>query len=202
MAAGAVSPEGNQYGHGLKDLNTIKAFLTGSGIMALFDAPWMPIAMLILWYMHFYLFMVALAGAVLMLGLTALNEYFTRKPLEEANGASRVAGRHVEIALRNGEVVNAMGMLKGVARRWAGLNDMVIALQTKASNRAGMISGVTKFVRQAVQSLGLGVGAYIVLKEPANFTPGMMIAGTIVLGKALGPIEHLIASWKGFLEAG
>ena len=201
MAAGAVSPEGNQYGHGLKDLNTIKAFLTGSGIMALFDAPWMPIAMLILWYMHFYLFMVALAGAVLMLGLTALNEYFTRKPLEEANGASRVAGRHVEIALRNGEVVNAMGMLKGVARRWAGLNDMVIALQTKASNRAGMISGVTKFVRQAVQSLGLGVGAYIVLKEPANFTPGMMIAGTIVLGKALGPIEHLIASWKGFLEA-
>ncbi len=201
MAAGSTSPEGNQYGHGLKDLNTIKAFLTGSGIMALFDAPWMPIAMLILWYMHFYLFMVALAGAVLMLGLTALNEYFTRKPLEEANGASRVAGRHVEIALRNGEVVNAMGMLKGVARRWAGLNDMVIALQTKASNRAGMISGVTKFVRQAVQSLGLGVGAYIVLKEPANFTPGMMIAGTIVLGKALGPIEHLIASWKGFLEA-
>jgi PrtD family type I secretion system ABC transporter len=201
MAAGAVSPEGNQYAHGLKDLNTIKTFLTGSGIMAFFDAPWMPIAMLILWYMHFYLFLTALVGAVLMLGLTILNEYLTRKPLEEANGAGRAAGRHVEIALRNAEVVNAMGMLKGVARRWAGLNDLVIALQSKASNRAGLVSGVTKFVRQAIQSLGLGVGAYIVLKEPASFTPGMMIAGTIVLGKALGPIEHLIASWKGFLEA-
>jgi len=136
-----------------------------------------------------------------MVGLTILNEYLTRKPLEEANGAGRAAGRHVEIALRNAEVVNAMGMLKGVASRWAGLNDMVIALQSKASNRAGMVSGFTKFVRQAIQSLGLGVGAYIVLKEPATFTPGMMIAGTIVLGKALGPIEHLIASWKGFLEA-
>lgn len=201
MAEGATSPEGNQYSHGLKDLNAIKTFLTGSGIMALFDAPWMPIAMIILWYMHVYLFLNALIGAVLMIGLTILNEYLTRKPLEEANAAGRAAGRHVEIALRNAEVVNAMGMLHGVARRWAGLNDLVIALQSKASNRAGMVSGVTKFVRQAIQSLGLGVGAYIVLKEPANFTPGMMIAGTIVLGKALGPIEHLIGSWKGFLEA-
>ncbi|MDD2500278.1 MAG: type I secretion system permease/ATPase [Geobacter sp.] len=201
MAEGATSPEGNQYSHGLKDLNSIKTFMTGSGIMALFDAPWMPISMIILWYMHFYLFLTALVGGVLMIGLTILNEKLTRKPLEDANAAGRAAGRHVEIALRNAEVVNAMGMLRGVASRWAGLNDLVIALQSSASNRAGMISGVTKFVRQAIQSLGLGVGAYIVLKEPANFTPGMMIAGTIVLGKALGPIEHLIGSWKGFLDA-
>jgi len=200
MAEGATSPEGNQYSHGLKDLNAIKSFLTGTGILAMFDAPWMPIAMLILWYMHFYLFLVALVGALLMVALTILNEYLTRKPLEEANSAGRAAGRHVEIALRNAEVVNAMGMLKGVARRWAGLNDLVIALQSKASNRAGTVSGVTKFVRQAIQSLGLGVGAYIVLREP-TFTPGMMIAGTIVLGKALGPIELLIGGWKGFQEA-
>lgn len=200
MAAGATSPEGNQYATGLRDLQAIKTFLTGSGIMALFDAPWMPIAMIILWYMHFYLFLVALAGAVLMVGLTILNELLTRKPLEDANAAGRMAGKHVEIALRNAEVVNAMGMLRGVAGRWSGLNDRVIALQSKASRRAGNISGVTKFVRQAIQSLGLGVGALIVLREP-TFTPGMMIAGTIVLGKALGPIELLIASWKGFLEA-
>ncbi len=201
MAEGATSPEGNQYSYALKDLNSIKTFLTGSGIMAFFDAPWMPIAMIILWYMHFYLFLTALIGASLMFALTILNEYMTRKPLEEANAAGRAASGHVEVALRNSEVVNAMGMLNGVAKRWADLNDLVIALQSKASNRAGMVSGVTKFVRQAIQSLGLGVGAYIVLKEPATFTPGMMIAGTIVLGKALGPIEHLIASWKGFLEA-
>lgn len=201
MTAGAVSPEGNQYSHGLRDLNSMKSFLTGPGILAMFDAPWMPIAMIILWYMHFYLFIVAVIGAALMLGLTILNEFLTRKPLADANNASRAAGRHVELALRNSEVVNAMGMLGGVSRRWAKLNDAVIALQSKASQRAGSVSGVTKFVRQAVQSLALGVGAYIVIKEPGYFTPGMMIAGTIVLGRALGPIELLIGGWKGFQEA-
>ncbi|MDD2734500.1 MAG: type I secretion system permease/ATPase [Desulfuromonadaceae bacterium] len=200
MAEGATSPEGNQYSHGLRDLNSLKSFLTGPGILALFDAPWMPIAMIILWYMNIYLFLVALAGAVLMLCLTIANEFLTRKPLTDASGASQAAGRHVELALRNAEVVNAMGMLKGVTARWSGLNDRVLALQSKASKRAGNISGVTKFVRQAIQSLGLGAGAYVVLNDP-TFTPGMMIAGTIVLGKALGPIELLIGGWKGFLEA-
>lgn len=200
MAEGATSPEGNRYSHGIKDLAAIKTFLTGPGIMALFDAPWMPIAMLILWYMNIYFFAVAVMGAVLMITLTVINELATRNPLTEASAAGRVAGRHVEVALRNAEVVNAMGMLAGVTRRWAGLNDRMIALQSKASRRAGTISGVTKFVRQAIQSLGLGAGAYVVLHDP-TFTPGMMIAGTIVLGKALGPIEQLIAGWKGFLEA-
>ena len=200
MTEGAVSPDGNPYAHGLKDLNTIKSFLTGSGILALFDAPWMPISMIILWYMHFYLFLVALVGAVLMVGLMALNEYLTRVPLKDANNISRVAGQHVEISLRNAEVINAMGMQKAVATRWAGLNDRVIALQSMASRRAGTVSGATKFVRQAIQSLGLGVGAYIIINE-TGFTPGMMIAGTIVLGKALGPVELLNASWKNFQEA-
>ena len=200
MAEGATSPEGNRYSYGIKDLAAIKTFLTGPGILALFDAPWMPIAMIILWYMNIYLFLVAVAGAVLMVALTVINELSTRRPLQEASGAGRIAGRHVEVALRNAEVVNAMGMLKGVTSRWAGLNDAMIALQSKASKRAGSVSGVTKFVRQAVQSIGLGTGAYVVLHDP-TFTPGMMIAGTIVLGKALGPIEQLIAGWKGFLEA-
>jgi len=200
MAEGATSPEGNRYSYGIKDLASLKGFLTGPGMLALFDAPWMPIAMVILWYMNYYLFLVALVGAVLMIVLTVTNELLTRKPLQEANGASRVAGRHVEIALRNAEVVNAMGMLKGVTSRWAGLNNQMIALQSTASQRAGTVSGMTKFVRQTIQSIGLGVGAYVVLQDP-TFTPGMMIAGTIVLGKALGPIEQLIAGWKGFLEA-
>lgn len=200
MAEGATSPEGNKYSTGLKDLSSIKAFLTGPGIMAMFDAPWMPIAMIILWYMHHYLFIVALIGALLMVSLTVLNEYVTRAPLQEANGAARAAGSHVEVALRNAEVVNAMGMLKGVTGRWGALNDRVIAMQSKASLRAGSISGVSKFVRQVIQSLALGTGAYIVMHEP-TFTAGMMIAGSIVLGKALGPIELLIGGWKGFLEA-
>ncbi len=200
MTEGAVAPEGNKYAHGLKDLSTIKSFLTGSGALTLFDAPWTPIAMCILWYMHTLLFVTALIGAVLMIVLTIANELATRHTLEQANKMHRSAGRHVEVALRNAEVINGMGMLASVTKRWGALNDAVIALQTKASNRAGVISSITKVVRQVVQSVCLGVGAYIVIQEP-SFSPGMMIAGMIVLGKALGPIEHLIAGWKGFLEA-
>lgn len=200
MEEGATTPEGNPYSHALKDLNSLKTFLTGPGILALFDAPWLPIMMLILWYMHYYLLLVAILGAVLMIGITIINEYLTRKPLMEANEANRIAGRHVEVALRNAEVVNAMGMLKGITSRWAGLNDKSIALQSRASQRAGKISGLTKVIRQSVQSLALGVGAYIVLTE-YGFTAGMMIVGTIILGRALGPIEFLIAGWKGFLDA-
>jgi PrtD family type I secretion system ABC transporter len=200
MTKGATSLEGDKYAQGLRDLGSIKTFLTGSGILAFFDAPWMPIAMLILWYMHFYLFMVALIGATLMVLLTVINNLLTSKPLKDAGNVGYIAGRHVEIAMRNAEVVNAMGMQKGVARRWGALNDQLVALQSKASRRGGTVSGITKFVRQAVQSLALGTGAFIVLKEP-TFTPGMMIAGTIVLGKALGPIEHMIAGWKSFLDA-
>jgi PrtD family type I secretion system ABC transporter len=200
MAEGATSPEGNRYSQGLRDLGAIKAFLTGSGILAFFDAPWMPISMLILWYMNYYLFLVAVVGAVLMVALTVINNLLTRKPLKDAGNLGYIAGKHVEVGLRNAEVVNAMGMQKGVASRWGALNDQMIALQSQASRRAGTISGVTKFVRQSIQSLGLGAGAYVVLMDP-TFTPGMMIAGTIVLGKALGPIELMIAGWKSFLDA-
>lgn len=200
MLEGGSSPEGNQYAYGLKDLNAIKSFLTGAGIFALFDAPWMPVAMFILYLMHPALFYVALGGAIIMLILTITNEYLSKGPLNDANAVGRAASQYVDISLRNAEAVNAMGMLGGLTRRWAMLNDKVVALQTKASNRAGAVGGVTKFTRQFIQSLGLGVGAYIVLRDP-GFTAGMMIAGTIVLGKALGPIELLIGSWKGLQEA-
>lgn len=200
MLEGGSSPEGNQYAYGLKDLNSIKSFLTGAGIFAFFDAPWMPVAMFILYLMHPLLFFVALGGAIIMLILTVTNEYLSKGPLNDANAVGRAASQYVDISLRNAEAVNAMGMLGGLTKRWAMLNDKVVALQTKASNRAGSVGGVTKFTRQFIQSLGLGVGAYIVLHDP-SFSAGMMIAGTIVLGKALGPIELLIGSWKGLQEA-
>lgn len=200
MIVGATSPEGNQYSYGLKDLSAIKSFLTGAGIFALFDAPWLPVYLLILWFMHPVLFWVAVLGAVLMIGLTALNEYLTRASLEEANQSGRQAGNFVSAGLRNAEVVNAMGMQRGLTNRWNVLNDKTLELQSMASVRAGTVSGLTKFVRQFLQSVMLGAGAWLVLQNE-GFTAGMMIAGTIILGKALAPIEHVIGSWKGLLEA-
>lgn len=199
MVAGATSPEGNRYALGLKDLNSIKTFLGGSGIFALFDAPWLPVYLIILYLMDPLLLVIAAVGATLMLVLTALAEYLTREPLQQANNVGRQAANYVTAALRNSEAVNAMGMLTALTRRWSWLNGKTLELQNSASHRAGAVSGLTKFVRQFVQSLMLGAGAYLVL-QGEGFTAGMMIMGTLILGKALAPIEHLIASWKGLIE--
>ncbi|HIJ89083.1 MAG TPA: type I secretion system permease/ATPase [Desulfuromonadales bacterium] len=200
MISGATDPEGSHYASGLKDLSAIKTFLSGSGILALFDAPWLPVYLTILWLMHPLMFGVAAVGSILMIILTVLNELVTRLPMGEANSAGRQAGNLVSAGMRNAEAVNAMGMQRGLIQRWGVLNGKALDLQSQASSRAGKISGVTKFVRQFIQSVMLGTGAWLVIKSQ-GFTPGFMIAGTIILGKALAPIEHVIASWKGLLEA-
>ncbi len=199
MVAGATSPEGNRYALGLKDLNSIKTFLGGAGIFALFDAPWLPVYLVILYLMAPLLLVIAVIGAVLMLILTALAEYLTREPLQQAGKVGRQAANYVSAALRNAEAVNAMGMLTALTRRWSWLNSKTLELQNSASHRAGAVSGMTKFVRQFIQSVMLGAGAYLVLQNQ-GFTSGMMIMGTLILGKALAPIEHVISSYKGLIE--
>lgn len=200
MLANATAPEGNRYATGMQDINTIKTFLTGPSIFGLFDAPWMPVYLLILYMMSPLLFAIALGGSFLMLLLTGATSVLTKEPMKEASLAGRKASSYVASALRNAEVVNAMGMVGGVTRRWAAFNTRAVAMQTSASNRAGTVSGMTKFVRQFLQSLMLGAGAYLVITS-TGFTSGMMIVGTIILGKALTPIESIIASWNVLFEA-
>lgn len=199
MLSKSGSPEVSTYAYGLRDLNTIKQFLGGSGIFAFFDAPWLPIYMFILYLMHPLLFWVSLGGALIMLLLTIINEKATRKPLDAASDASRKAARQVETALRSAESVNAMGMGPAVLERWKAINHEAIGLQSFASNRAGIISGSTRFFRQALQSVMLGIGAYLVIQD--NLSSGVMIAGTIMFGRAISPIESAIASWKSLVEA-
>jgi PrtD family type I secretion system ABC transporter len=199
MVAGATSPEGNQYHYALKDLHTVRTFLSGPGIIQLFDAPWLPIYMVILYLMHPLMLFVLVLGTIMMASLSIASEYLTKQPLSEANAASRLATRFVDSAMLNAEVVNAMGMQASMTRRWSSLNDKVIVLQTRASNWAGTISGMTKFVRQVFQSMGMAVGTYIMLIEP-TFSMGYLMAGGIVFGKALGPLEYLIAGWRSLLD--
>lgn len=199
MLEGASSPEENPYTYALKDLHLVRTFLTGQGIMQAFDVPWLPIYMIFLYLMNPILFYLLLLGSLLMVGLTLASEYLTKKPLAEASGASREAARFVDSAMNNAEVANAMGMGGNLTKRWAGLNDRVMLLQTGASNRAGTISGATKFLRQFTQSLGMAAGAYVLLRDP-TFSMGLMMAGGILFGKALGPLEYLIMGWKNLLD--
>lgn len=199
MVEGATSPEGNPNTYALKDLQTVRTFLTGQGIIQLLDAPWLPIYMILLYFMHPMMLLVLVIGTVLMVSLSIASEVLTKNPLAESNSANRLATRFVDSAMLNAEVVNAMGMQANLTKRWASLNDRVIILQTKASKWSGRISGMTKFVRQIVQSMSMAVGTYIMLGD-ATFSMGMIMAGGIIFGKALGPLEYVISGWRSILE--
>ena len=199
MLEGATSPENNPYSFALNDLRTVRTFVTGHGIVQFFDVPWLPIYMILLYLMNPLLFGLLLFGSTLMVLLTVASEYLTKKSLSEANEASRVTARFVDSAMKNAEVVNAMGMGASLVKRWASLNDRVMTLQTSASSRSGNIAGATKFLRQLIQAMGMGAGAYIMLKEP-TFSFGLMMGGGILFGKALAPLEYVITGWKDLLH--
>jgi PrtD family type I secretion system ABC transporter len=200
MAESASNADGEQNSYLLSDLHSVRTFLTGHSIMNLFDAPWLPVYMLILYFMNPILFFVMVIGSLIMLALTIATEIVTKKSLSEASASSRMASRFVELTMRNAEVVNSMGMIDNIIKRWSSLNNRVLRLQTQAGNRSGAITGITKFMRQFIQALAMGTGTYIVLKDP-TFSMGMMIAGGIIFGKALGPLEYMISGWKGMLDA-
>jgi PrtD family type I secretion system ABC transporter len=190
---------GGAYLNGLRDVNTLRTFLGGAGLMALFDAPWLPIFLLVIFLFHPLLGIVALVGAIAMLLLAVLNERLTRKPLERSQAEARRAGRFIDANVRNAEVVNALGMLPAVTQRWAKLNDAALLEQMRANRIGGSLTGWTKFARQFIQLAMLGVGALLVVSQ--DVTAGVMIAATILLGRALAPVETLIAGWRSLVEA-
>src|ERR1051325_3947151 len=190
---------GAGYLNGLRDVNTVRTFLGGSGLLALFDAPWLPFFLLIIFLFHPVLGAVALAGALGMLALAIVNERVTRKPAEEAQAQARRAGRYIDGAVRNADVVTALGMLPAVARRWAQSNDAALREQLRAARLGGLFSSMTRFARQFLQLAMLGIGAWLVVQE--HVSAGIMTAGTILLSRALAPVETLVAGWRNLVEA-
>jgi PrtD family type I secretion system ABC transporter len=185
--------------NGLRDVNLLRGFLGGQGLLAVFDAPWLALFVLLIFMFHPVLGVVALAGAVLMVVLAVLNERLSRKPLERAQAEARRAGRFIDANVRNAEVVAALGMLPAVTRRWAELNDGALREQVRANSIGGTFSGLTKFTRQFIQLAMLGAGAFLVVSQ--DLTAGIMIAATIILGRALAPVESLVAGWRHLVEA-
>ncbi|MDX9875211.1 MAG: type I secretion system permease/ATPase, partial [Spongiibacteraceae bacterium] len=183
----------------LSDLTGLRQFLTGNGLFAFFDAPWLPIYVAVMFLFHPWFGWVAIASAIILLVLAFANEKLTGKALAEANQENIAANTITTKNLRNAEVVASMGMLEPIRRRWQERNNSVLVLQTVASDKAGAITSVSKTFRMLVQSLILGLGAYLAIEQ--EITPGLMIAGSILLGRALAPIDLIIGSWKGFIAA-
>ncbi len=195
----ARRPGGAEYVSGLRDVNTLRTFLTGTGIFALFDAPWLPIYIVVIFLFHPVLGLIAALGSAILLSLAYLNEKLTRKPLEDLQAEGRKAGRFIDLSLRNAEVVGAHGMVQSVTGYWEHLNRKVLKLQVRASRAGGSISGLTKFARQLIQIAMLGTGAWLVID--LHVTAGVMLAATILLGRALAPVETMIAGWKSLVDA-
>jgi ATP-binding cassette subfamily C exporter for protease/lipase len=185
---------GGNAGQALQDLTQIRQFLTGSGLFAFFDAPWFPLYLAVIYMFDVYLGLFATVAVIIMVVLAYLNEVVSKKPLAEANAMAIASSNLATNNLRNAEVIEAMGMLPNLMSRWFKLHGRFLQLQGEASEKSGVVTAMSKFVRVSVQSLVLGFGALLVID--GKMTPGMMIAGSILLGKATGPIDQLIGVWK------
>lgn len=183
----------------LNDLTGLRQFLTGNGLFAFFDAPWMPVYIAIMFLFHPWFGVMAVISAVVLSALAVINEKATGKMLAEANKENMAATQFTNKNLRNAEVVESMGMLGRIRERWQDKNRKVLALQGIASDRAGIVTSLSKTTRMIVQSLVLGLGAYLAIQQ--EISPGLMIAGSILLGRALAPIDQMIGVWKQFVTA-
>ncbi|TXG94900.1 MAG: type I secretion system permease/ATPase [Rhodocyclaceae bacterium] len=195
----AARAGGSEHTHGLRDVATLRGFFTGNGVFALFDAPWLPIYVLIIFFFHPLLGAIALAGAIGLVALVVVNERLARAGLEKLATGTRQSTRDVDASLRNAEVVAAMGMLPALTRRWVTQNAAVEQHQLESSRLAARMNGITKFARQFIQTAMLCAGAYLVIDQ--NVSGGVMMAATIILGRALSPVEMLIGSWRGLVDA-
>ncbi len=190
---------GGNPAQALQDLSQVRQFLTGNGLFAFFDAPWTPIFLLVIYLVHPLLGLITLIGSLLLVGLAWLTEVSTRTPRAEANQASLVSGSFANNNLSNAEVIEAMGMLPAIRQRWFGNHLKILELQTLASDRAAYIAGGSRFVRVTLQSLILGAGALLAIQ--GTITPGMMIACSILSGRAMAPVEQVISAWKQLLSS-
>jgi len=183
----------------LSDLSSLRQFLTGNGLFAFFDAPWFPIYVFVMFMFHPTFGYAAIFAGIVMIALAYTTEKVTSKKLQDANSKSNWINNQVNGTLKNSEVIAAMGMADDLRHRQETRFDEVLTLQTEASRSAGLLQSLSKTFRMVMQSLLLGLGALLALRQ--EISPGMMIAGSLLLGRALAPIDMLVGTWKGFTLA-
>lgn len=195
----AAVPGGAGSRGNLRDVQQLRNFLGGNAVFAFFDLPWMPIYFALIFVLHPALGWVAVGGGIIVFILGVLTERLTRTRLENATRLNAMAAGFTGAALRNASIVRAMGMVGHVTARWRRLNDAVIGLQTRASHKAGLLRAVSKSLRTGLQVAIYAVGAYLTVMHES--TAGVMIAASIVMGRALAPIDQAMATYKQSLDA-
>lgn len=199
MVKDSSSLQKKGYSQGLRDVNQLRNYFAGNAIFFFFDIPWSPIFLAIIYVMHPLMGMVATGGAIAIIILGVAQELLTRNKLDKANQENARAQAMVSASLRNSESVTSMGMLPGMTNHWYQANQQVIDLQTAASRHAGLLQSATKAINSSMQVLIYGVGAWLTLKNEC--TAGIMISSSIIMGRALQPIQQGMSSWKMTVEA-
>ncbi|MFC3396092.1 type I secretion system permease/ATPase [Brenneria rubrifaciens] len=186
-------------GQTLNDLTTLRQFATGNALFAFFDAPWFPVYLLVIFLLHPWLGLMALGGGGVLILLAWLNQRLTRAPLAQAAKVTAQATQQANANLRNADAIEAMGMLSALRQRWLTQHHQFLHYQNVASEKSATMTSLAKSTRLALQSLMLGLGALLAVN--GEITPGMMIAGSILIGRVLSPIDQLIAVWKQWMQA-
>ncbi|MDY0223441.1 MAG: type I secretion system permease/ATPase [Desulfobacterium sp.] len=183
----------------LNDLGTVRNFFTNPGISALFDAPWAPLYLALIFLFHPVLGLIATTGCLIMVGLSILQEFLVRESMKTANIKNAKNQRFIDSFLRNAEVVNGMGMIHAISDRWASGNREVIMNQTISSQHAGLIQSIIKPMQNLLQVTIYFFGAYYALTQ--GFDVGLMVAGSIIMGRAIAPLMQIMGTWKFTIQA-
>lgn len=182
----------------LRDLATCRGYVGSPALLALYDVPWVPAFLGVIFLLHPMLGFVATGGAIVLFALTLLNELITSRLTKEAGIAAINAQRRADSIARNAEVIDSMGMLPALMSRWQESMAEITTPQRRAAQRGSVVLAMAKFVRLGVQIAVLGVGCYLVLQH--ELTAGASMAGSIIMGRALAPVEMLISGWKNFIH--
>jgi len=200
LGAASSQREKGAAGAGLlRSIDNIRNFYGSSAITAFFDAPFAPLFIALVFYMHSYLGYVSIAGAILIFILALLSEFIARGLFQQAGGEASHAQGFTETSLRNASALEAMGMMDALKARWREAHAPSVTHSSEASKRVGALASMTKSVRFGVQVAILGVGAYLVLQ--GEITPGIMIAASIIMGRGLAPVEQSVTAWRSFVQA-
>ena len=193
------APGSKGYTQGIGDLTTVRNYFSNPGLYALFDAPWAPLYLLLIYFFHPMLGLISTIGAAIIFTLSLLQDRFTRPRLGLANAKFSQNQKMVDTALRNAEAIRSMGMTDNICDRWSRANSDVIFDQTVASRYAGALQSVTRPLQVMMQVLIYGVGAYYAMIGQIDV--GLMVAAAIIMGQAVGPIMRVMGAWRFTVQA-
>jgi len=199
MVKGSVLDEKRSYRAGLNDIDVLRNYFSSPSIYALFDAPWAPFYLALVYLFHPVLGIIATSGALIMVGLSGLQEILVRRSMKEANRLNMKNLRFVDSFMKNAEVINGMGMIGAVSDRFVIENNRVMMNQTKSSYYAGFIQAIIKPLQNVIQVLIYCSGAYYAMKE--GFDVGLMVAASIIMGRGLAPLMQVMSSWRMTTQA-